>query len=187
MNKESLRKLFKEKRSELSSNEVESISKKIRLKLIRHFDFSKKLVNVFLPIQRFNEIDLTPLLDEVIKNDGEICLNKADFKTNTITPYLCSTVSNIKLNSYGIPEPNQGIIVQQNNIDYVLVPLLAFDKKGFRVGYGKGFYDDFLANCKKESIFIGVNHFNEASVIDDIGGHDIPLDYIVTPKEIYKF
>ena len=187
MNKKSLRKLYKEKRFELSSKEVESISKTIRLQMVGHFDFSKKLVNVFLPIQRFNEIDLTPLVDEIIKNDGEICLNKADFKTNTITPYLYSETSEIRVNSYGIPEPHQGIIVQNKEIDYVIVPLLAFDNKGFRVGYGKGFYDNFLALCSKECIFIGVNHFNDGSNIDDIGNHDISLDYIITPEKINKF
>ncbi len=187
MNKKSLRKLYKEKRLEMSSKEVEAISKTIRLRLVEHFDFSKKLVNVFLPIQRFNEIDLTPLVDEIIKNDGEICLNKANFKTNTITPYLYSKTSDIKVNSYGIPEPNQGIIVQQKEIDYVIVPLLAFDNKGFRVGYGKGFYDEFLGLCSKECIFIGVNHFNDKSIIDDIENHDISLDYIITPRKINKF
>lgn len=69
----------------------------------------------------------------------------------------------------------------------VFVPLLAFDKNGDRVGYGKGFYDKFLKECKPEIIKIGLSFFEPEEKIDGIFEEDIKLDYCVTPNEIYTF
>ena len=69
----------------------------------------------------------------------------------------------------------------------VFVPLLAFDLKGHRVGYGKGFYDNLLASCKPETIKVGFSFFDAEAEIEDVFSGDIPLDYCVTPKQVYKF
>jgi 5-formyltetrahydrofolate cyclo-ligase len=67
------------------------------------------------------------------------------------------------------------------------VPLLAFDIKGNRVGYGKGFYDKFLSECKPETIKIGLSFFDAEEIVEDTSIKDIQLDYCVTPNRIYKF
>ena len=69
----------------------------------------------------------------------------------------------------------------------VFVPLLAFDEKGNRVGYGKGFYDKFLANCKPETIKIGLSFFEAEDKIKEISENDMQLNYCVTPNKIYSF
>jgi 5-formyltetrahydrofolate cyclo-ligase len=92
----------------------------------------------------------------------------------------------LKLSNYGVPEPVSGIETEPPLLDIVFVPLLAFDTKGNRVGYGKGFYDRFLATCKKEAIFIGLSFF-EAETISEKSNLDIPLHYCITPKGIYSF
>jgi 5-formyltetrahydrofolate cyclo-ligase len=69
----------------------------------------------------------------------------------------------------------------------VFVPLLAFDKKGHRVGYGKGFYDRFLSDCKPETIKIGLSFFEAEESISAILPSDIRLDFCVTPTEIIVF
>ena len=69
----------------------------------------------------------------------------------------------------------------------VFVPLLAFDTQGNRVGYGKGFYDTFLTNCKPETIIIGLSFFEAEAAIEDIFESDVPLNYCVTPEKVYKF
>ena len=69
----------------------------------------------------------------------------------------------------------------------VFIPLLAFDQKGNRVGYGKGFYDKFLEQCKPKTVKIGLSFFSTEEEISDIYKNDISLDYCVTPQTIYKF
>ena len=187
MNKKSLRSLFKKKRQEISKTELESISKDVRLQLTSHFEFKNKLVNIFLPIERFNEIDLSVLIDDIQRLGGQVCLNKSDFKSHTITPYLYSELSHIQTNVYGILEPIEGTEIPVNHIDFVIVPLLTFDQNGHRVGYGKGFYDVFLARFDSNTLFVGVCHFDEPSNIEDLSEQDVPLHYIITPKRIYKF
>ena len=61
------------------------------------------------------------------------------------------------------------------------------DQNGHRVGYGKGFYDGFLARFDSNTLFVGVCHFDEPSNIEDLSEQDVPLHYIITPKRIYKF
>ena len=93
----------------------------------------------------------------------------------------------IKKNQYNIPEPVDGIEISIDKIEVVFIPLLAFDKKGNRVGYGKGFYDRFLAKCKPKTIKIGLSFFEAETEISNVFESDISLDYCVTPKMVYIF
>jgi 5-formyltetrahydrofolate cyclo-ligase len=77
-----------------------------------------------------------------------------------MTHFLLTDNTKIKKNEYNIPEPVDGLEVPAIKIDVVFIPLLAYDKKGNRVGYGKGFYDKFLAECKPETIKIGLSFLN---------------------------
>ena len=74
-----------------------------------------------------------------------------------------------------------------NKIEVVFVPLLGYDLKGNRVGYGKGFYDRFLSECKPETLKIGLSFFEPEELITDVFVEDVKLDYCVTPKETYQF
>ena len=69
----------------------------------------------------------------------------------------------------------------------VLVPLLGFDERGHRVGYGKGFYDRFLAECNPKIQKIGLSLFEPVAQIDDTSDFDIPLDACITPNRIWYF
>ena len=104
-----------------------------------------------------------------------------------MTHFLLTDNTKVKKNEYNIPEPVDGIEVRSNKIDVVFVPLLAFDKKGHRVGYGKGFYDKFLSECKPNAIKIGLSFFDPEELITDVFDGDIKLNYCVTPNEVYLF
>ena len=104
-----------------------------------------------------------------------------------MTNYLLTDNTTIKKNKYNIPEPIEGIEVSNDKLDVVFVPLLAFDKKGNRVGYGKGYYDTFLKTCRPETLKIGLSFFEAENKITDINENDIPLDFCITPKQVYSF
>ena len=88
---------------------------------------------------------------------------------------------------WGIPEPLGGVVVEPTKFDLILIPLLAFDKKGHRVGYGKGFYDRYLALCRPDCLKIGISLFEPVELIEDVESYDIPLDLAVCPSQIYDF
>jgi len=93
----------------------------------------------------------------------------------------------LKQSDWGILEPTFGTTKTADLFDLVLVPLLAYDIEGNRVGYGKGFYDGFLKSCKPDCQFIGLSYFEpEENPIDTIPS-DIRLHYCITPKRILQF
>ena len=79
--------------------------------------------------------------------DKNVVIPKSNISTGKMTHFLLTDNTLIKPNIWSIPEPEGGVQIQDNQIEVVFLPLLVFDEKGHRVGYGKGFYDTFLENC----------------------------------------
>lgn len=104
-----------------------------------------------------------------------------------MTHFLLTDNTKIKKNAYNIPEPIDGIEVETSKLDVVFIPLLAFDNTGNRIGYGKGFYDRFLAKCKPKTIKIGLSFFEAEHQTFKVSKDDIKLDYCVTPNKIFQF
>ncbi|HBK84027.1 MAG TPA: 5-formyltetrahydrofolate cyclo-ligase, partial [Flavobacterium sp.] len=93
----------------------------------------------------------------------------------------------IKKNSYNIPEPIEGVEVPIHKIEVIFIPLLAYDKHCNRVGYGKGFYDTFLSQCKSDTLKIGLSFFNPEEKIEPTLPSDVKLDLVVTDNQIFYF
>jgi len=114
----------------------------------------------------------------------KIIVPKADFETALMTHHEYLGVADLQKNLFNILEPQKGT-VHNGDVDVVLVPLLAFDKQGYRVGYGKGFYDRFLQNINAQKIGLSLSAAIEK--IDDVNEHDIKLNFCITPTETIKF
>jgi 5-formyltetrahydrofolate cyclo-ligase len=110
-----------------------------------------------------------------------------DMETKQMQAILVHEETDFVENEYGIPEPEEGDEIAAEEIDLVFVPLLAFDKEGFRVGYGKGFYDRFLQKCRKDVITVGFSYFDPVDKIEDRNQYDVPLNFCITPSRIYEF
>lgn len=89
--------------------------------------------------------------------------------------------------SRGITEPTEGTVLSPEKIDLIFVPLLVCDTQGYRVGYGKGFYDRYLARCCAHTITMGFSYFEPVAPITDTHSFDVPLHYCITPQDIYEF
>ncbi|WP_313805501.1 5-formyltetrahydrofolate cyclo-ligase [Flavobacterium sp.] len=187
MTKKELRIKYKNERKKLSFDEIQFNSLEIANLCLGLPIWEKTYFHLFLPIEEQREINTEYILQILAGRDKEIVIAKADFESRKMTHFLLTDNTKIKKNDYGIPEPVDGLEVPVSKIDVVFVPLLAFDQKGHRVGYGKGFYDLFLAECKPDVIKIGLSYFNPEAVISDIDGHDIKLDFCITPDGIYEF
>ena len=187
MLKKELRQEYKGKRQELSDAEIDELSLVIANKVLTLPIWEKTYFHIFLPITEHKEVNTEFILHLLSGKDKEIIISKSDFKTMNMTHFLLTDNTKIKKNEYNIPEPIDGLEVPNSKIDVVFVPLLAFDKTGHRVGYGKGFYDKFLAKCKPETIKIGLSFFDAEEIIEDAFKNDVKLDYCITPSGVCKF
>lgn len=187
MHKKELRLKYKALRAELSHEDIEERSLAIANQVVRMDIWDKLYYHTFLPISELKEVDTEFLLQVLAGRDKEIVVSKSDFETRKMTHFLLTDNTRFQKNEYNIPEPVDGIEVPAYKIDVVFVPLLAFDKKGHRVGYGKGFYDLFLSGCKKDVLKIGLSFFEAEEEITDVFENDVRLDFCVTPNTIYKF
>ena len=187
MIKKELRQKYKELRQQLSENDIEEWSLQIANQFIRLDIWQHSFYHLFLPIESQKEVNTEYILQVLAGKDKNIVLSKSDFSTREMTHFLLTDNTTIKKNAYDIPEPIDGLEVPVSKIDVVFVPLLAFDEKGNRVGYGKGFYDKFLAECKPEILKIGVSFFEPENIISDVLNTDIQLDLCITPTKVYNF
>lgn len=187
MTKKELRSKYKQMRQALSDVDVSDLSLMIACNVNTIPIWGKTYFHLFLPIIEFNEVNTEFLLVILAGKDKEIVISKTDFQTRQMTHFLLTDNTKLKKNRYNISEPVDGLEVPSNKIEVVFVPLLAFDSSGHRVGYGKGFYDKFLAECKPGTIKVGLSFFEPVESIDDIFEGDIPLNYCVTPDRVYDF
>ena len=194
MDKKVLRSKYKVLRQSLTEEEIEDKSLAIANQLLRmdtvsssRLVWDKLYYHLFLTIEEQKEIDTEYILQILAGKDKEIVISKCEFATLGMTHFLLTDNTKIKKNSYNVPEPVDGLEVPDAKIDVVFVPLLAYDKQGNRVGYGKGFYDNFLSKCKPETIKIGLSLFPPEEKIDDVSANDVKLDFCVTPEGIFEF
>lgn len=184
--KAEIRQHFKAKRSELSLQEVEDKSLQIANRVLKLDIWSKIYFHVFLSIEKQKEVNTEYLLHVLQGKDKNVVVSKSDFKSRGLTHFLLTDATAIQLNMYGIPEPVDGIEVPVEKLDIVFVPLLAFDKHGNRVGYGQGFYDRFLKQCRPDTIKIGLSFFEPIQFIE-AQENDVRLDMVATPGRIFNF
>ena len=187
MNKATLRTHYKRLRKALSEEQIEDDSLQIANQLLLLPIWDHEFYHIFLSIIEHKEVNTDYLLNILSGKDKHIVISKSNFATREMSHVLLTDNTKIKKNKWHIPEPINGIPIASQHIDVVFVPLLAFDLHGHRVGYGKGFYDRFLKNCKADTLKIGVSFFEAETQISDILESDITLDYCITPKKIYRF
>lgn|SRR5690554_2918967 len=186
LDKPTLRKKYKELRQSLSDEAIDEMSLQIANQALKLPIWDKTNYHIFLTITGKQEVNTEYLLHILQGKDKSIIVPKAEFSSGEMKNILLQENTALKTSEYGIPEPVSGIEVPAEIIDVVFVPLLAYDKKGNRIGYGKGFYDKFLNKCKSTSVFIGLSFFDAESEIP-YENTDIPLDYCVTPKGTQSF
>jgi 5-formyltetrahydrofolate cyclo-ligase len=184
--KNNLRLKYKALREALSEVAIEEMSLQIANQALKLPIWNKTYYHVFLPIAAKSEVNTEFLMHILQGKDKSIIVSKADFSSGEMKHYLLQENTILKNSEYGIPEPVSGIEVPTEMIEVIFVPLLAYDKKGHRVGYGKGFYDRFLENCNPNSVFVGLSFF-EPELKIAFEATDVPLHYCVTPNKSFSF
>ena len=189
MTKSVLRKKYKEERRQISWKDKERWTDLILINFqMLELPFID-CVHTYLAIEDQNEVDTENITRYLkFKNPGlKVVVPKINLDEREMKHYIFNDDTEVAPNSFGIIEPLKGQKVSAEEIDLVLTPLLAFDQKGFRVGYGKGFYDKFFQGCKSDVIRIGLSFFDAEEKIEDININDVGLHYCVTPHKVYAF
>ena len=145
-----------------------------------------KFLHLFLPINKLNEVNTWLLLKALNEQFPTIqtLTSILDTDSQSMKTVKVHTSMSFIENAWGIPEPEFPEYVQDVVIDEVIVPLLAYDLNGNRVGYGKGFYDQFLKTCLPTVKKTGLSFFEpEEQIAND--PWDVPLQRVITPNKIY--
>lgn len=196
MTKAELRRQYLQKRKALTSDQVDQRSKQIsrlffRLVAERGFSNAPATIHVFLPIRRQNEVDTWPIIRSIWENYSRVKLAVplTDVVEHKLIHYPLSPQTALVQNRWGIlePSPTGQQPLSPITFDVVLVPLLAFDQQGQRVGYGGGYYDRFLAECRPDCLTIGLSFFEPIERIENTEATDIPLKVCVTAESLYFF
>ncbi len=189
MTKKALRKLYKEKRKELDTRSMLRLND---LLLICFQQWPMPIIHSLLsywPMEHHNEPDvalMTRFLEFKIP-ELQLCYPKMNADHISLEAHFVDDDTDYSSNSYGIMEPENAPVFLPSDLDMVFVPLLAFDQLGYRVGYGKGYYDRFLPKCKDNTLKIGFSFFEPVERISDTDQFDVPLNYCITPQHIYEF
>lgn len=190
MTKQELRKIYTQKRAALSEAEYGQLNFQLYQNFFSTVDLSfVKVLHTFLPIIKKKEVDTWLILDRIRREfpHVRISIPKVNAETGVFDSFYFEGLHQLAMNEWGIQEPKQGIPTEPNKIDIVLIPLLAYDKHGNRVGYGKGFYDKFLATCRPDCRKIGLSLFKAEEKISDANQFDVRLDMCISALDVQTF
>ena len=179
------REKYRNLRKQLPESEILDMSLEIANNLLKFNIWELKTFHLFMTIDENREVDTKPIFDLLIGKGKEIIIPKINTSTNTLDSYIFDEKTLFEISKLRIPEPNNGIVFN-GKIDVVILPLLAYDLDGNRIGYGRGFYDNFLSKLESEPLKIGISYFSPEKSIE-CNNHDINLDYCITPNKIFSF
>jgi 5-formyltetrahydrofolate cyclo-ligase len=182
-NKQALKKKLLLQRKNLSSFDVFIKSWFAQENLLNSIFFSKSnVLGVYYPV--LNEVQTYRIIRKSLLAKKKVCLPK--LQDGEIIFFSITTLNDLIAGKYNIlePLPNKNNICK--DIDTVITPGIVFDKCGYRIGYGKGYYDKFLSKFSKQKIsLIGLGYeFQIISEFIRYEPHDVKLDALITNKEI---
>lgn len=146
---------------------------------------TEQIISTYWPMGK--EFDTRFLLDELVRQGFTCALPRTQKEVRELEFVKWTHETPMEKGKFGIEEPQSDDIVTP---DIVLAPLLAFDQKGYRLGYGQGHYDSTITALRKEKdiTYIGVGYAEQAVLFKlPREAHDIPLDYMLTQKGVIDF
>lgn len=189
--KKKLRKRFLDKRRRLTEEEVSHRSQAIFQNWLPLLDPRKhRNVHTFLSIRAFGEVETSPFITHLETSHPAIRIGvpRVGFESKELTHHAFLP-HQLEKNSWGIFEPKSTApIMEPHEFDMILVPMLAFDRYGYRLGYGGGYYDKFLAQVRPGCELVGLCFGLGRSTEDlPVSSHDIPLHCVVTEHGVHRF
>ena len=189
MSKQAIREEYKALREAMRPEQLDQQSKSICTSVMKLIgEVGCKNIHLFLPINKHKEVNIWPLYHAyIISPNHTLVISKTHWESKSLTHHPMAPGDEVEESKLGIPEPTHDRLFDIAQLDLVLVPLLAFDLKGNRLGYGAGFYDRFLSECGPKTLKVGLSLFQPTDHTLPSDARDIALDLCITPEKTYDF
>ena len=185
--KEDLRKTILSKRDSMDAADNKRLSGTICRSLIALSAYeSSKTIMCFVSFR--SEVNTGIIIKNILDRGKRLVVPVADIKTKSLKLSYVNSIGDLVPGAYGIPEPSPSSFREASpeDIDLVLVPGACFNLKGYRIGYGGGYYDKFLPGIRKDALALGLCFdFQIVSSIEP-EKHDVPVDMVLTEKRMIK-
>lgn len=188
MTKALLRQKYKERRKELSTEEVNRLSQRLTKQVENWLAGKKDMdhVHLFFPIAKFNEVNTFYIKESLDRMGKVLYTSQVNRETGGLDTLKLPEEATFFLDPWDIPVPQESLKVTSTKIQLVFVPLFAYDIQGNRVGFGKGFYDSFLQSFAQPVVKVGLSFFGpEENCFPE--SYDVALDYCITPDQVWAF
>ncbi len=184
--KKTIRKEILIKRNKLTEKKIASKSLAIMNNLIP-LTILKNSNHIMLYISFGSELDTKPLIDHLFNQNKKVYIPLTIPATREmIVSELLDFKNDLEMGNFGVLEPKQESLrpMAADNLDLVIVPGVAFDKEGYRIGYGGGYYDRFLPQLPPSTTKISLAY--DIQIINNIPKmpHDYPVQYIITENQV---
>ncbi|MBQ8255013.1 MAG: 5-formyltetrahydrofolate cyclo-ligase [Clostridia bacterium] len=184
--KKKLREELLQLRGEISNDEREYAEAAVVSKLLSLASFRfAETVLLYYPIK--GELNVLPIVDAAIKAGKKVAFPLCDAESSTMTYHVVSDISELKAGSYGIPEPNSELPLytpSKEKNDLIIIPAVCFDRQGYRIGYGKGYYDRYMGSFGGTAVGVTFHKLLRPSV--PRGRFDKHVSLIVTEKGAFS-
>ena len=182
LNKKALRKNILEQRDRLDLSQKENWDDLIKQNLMESRVF-KDCKNIFIYIGFGSEIDTSKYIRQFLSLKKNVLVPRTDIKAKSMEAVQIYNLEDLVEDKYGILEPkNDKIATRKDNIDLIILPGVAFDASGNRVGYGGGYYDRFLEGLNKNIPKVALCYNFQLVESIETEKHDIKADYIITEQ-----
>ena len=185
--KKILRKEILTKRKNIDIVEKEKMDRKISNKFYES-KYYREAKNIFIYISYDSEINTKEIINKALKDNKKIYVPRTEFKTRLMDAVEITSLDNLIESEYGILEPSaEEAHINPNELDLIIVPGVAFDRNGGRMGYGAGFYDRYFKKINKDNIkkIKKLALAYDFQILEKIpmNEQDVPVSYIITEKE----
>lgn len=185
--KKILRKEILEKRNNIDLVKKEEMDKKI-LNQFYESKYYKQAEKIFIYISYDSEINTKVIINKALKDNKKIYVPRTEFKTRHMDAVGITSLDNLIESKYGILEPSiEELYIDPSELDLIVVPGVAFDRNGGRMGYGAGFYDRYFKKINKQNInkIVKLALAYELQMLDKVpmNTQDVPVDFIITENE----
>lgn len=181
--KKSLRKFYQQRRMQISESQLASLNAAIFDKAVSLKEFKEaEVIHIYASMSERNEVDTFSIINYALKKNKRVFV-PVMMEAGKLKHCEIDSTSSLKKNSWGVPEPVDQNLLDEINPDLSFIPMVAGDLQKNRLGYGKGYYDRFLAstNTVKAGLLFEKQLSDESIPVDS---YDVSLDILITEKRI---